>query len=224
MKEDFRKFLLDNDAAHDYVLDTYEYSRLPDIIGCFYRDGSWRVYETDERSRVTEERTFLSAVEAFQDAASRSGLSYASKMPDASTNNSNFMVRNRAAIEEALANMKKVESNLRGAASRSAVRADVVFLESMRNFASSNIIWPVKRASGQITGGVIVAAGQSDVKRSKAYVVGHKASRLYGIAKKSPSVKAGSINTNLMYKHTAASKPAAKAPHGRVSAKKSDEM
>lgn len=74
IKEDFRDFIVSKNKGNKYVIDNPDYTSMPNAIACLEREHSWHVYETDERSKVCNEKTFELVTEAYEDAALRSGV------------------------------------------------------------------------------------------------------------------------------------------------------
>ncbi len=77
LKEDFRQFLIENGVANQCVIDSYTYSKLPSIVGCFKYGGMYFVYNTDEESEYFDIQRHERQLEAYRDVASRFGLEYA---------------------------------------------------------------------------------------------------------------------------------------------------
>lgn len=130
LKEVFRKFLINKNVADRFVIDTHCFTRLPNKIGCFSSDGKWVVYETDDRSSVTDEMEHALPILAFQDTASRHGLNFKP------TKSSRAQLE-ALYLDEAIKNTETVERNLRGTEMHAAVNDDVVFLRKQRRIANT---------------------------------------------------------------------------------------
>jgi len=76
IKEDFRTFIVNKNRGNNYIIDNPDYTSMPNAIACLERNRGWCVYETDERSKVCNEKTYTSVIEAYKDAASRSGFDF----------------------------------------------------------------------------------------------------------------------------------------------------
>lgn len=130
LREDFRLFLLARGQNDRYVLDLDELAELSNVIGCFRdEDGSWVVYQTDERDAAFDKRFFVTAYEAYQDAARRGGFRY-ERGELANAYDSNSPQKKYAAVKAALDRMRVIARTLSDTDSADAANDAVRTLEA----------------------------------------------------------------------------------------------
>lgn len=138
-KEDFRSFLLEN-GINSVVLDNDSFSKRPNSVGCFFQNGLWITYETDERSMVVEKASFQSEEDAFQNIAEKYSLSYKTiqrpnwlwHLLDISLPNDVFEVTQL--IEKYLTQYRVLSEKLAGTTAQDAMNKDVRFLMEELSF------------------------------------------------------------------------------------------
>ena len=130
LKEDFRVFLIKRGVKR-VVLDNPQYSELPNVCGCFAKDGQWIVYETDDRAQVAVEERFSSAELAYSALAARLGYLYEPKfdyceMLEKETDEAFTILR--YLLEKAMERLGAIASSLSETEARSAIEDDIRFL------------------------------------------------------------------------------------------------
>ena len=75
-QEEFREFLLNNNAARDVVLSRKSFSKTPGVVGCYFNGKSYIVYSTDERAQPYKLKEFNAAGKAYAEIAWRNNLKY----------------------------------------------------------------------------------------------------------------------------------------------------
>ena len=143
-KEDFRSFLLEN-GINSVVLDNDSFSERPNSVGCFFQNGHWITYETDERSMVVEKASFQSEEDAFQNIAEKYSLSYKTiqrpdwlwHLLDISLPNDVFEVTQL--IEKYLTQYRVLSEKLAGTKAQDAINKDVRFLLEERSFFKQHL-------------------------------------------------------------------------------------
>lgn len=143
LKEDFRRLVSGSGNAERYIIDTVGYSAVPNVVACFGQGDCWKVYETDDRSRVLGEVKFPSALPAYQEAAARWGLIFQpSDITKGITSPHSPWIDAaalRRAILHALNNARKIALLLDGEESGRAAASDTLFLENVLSKTASPV-------------------------------------------------------------------------------------
>lgn len=137
LREDFRNLIVPNYEKY-FIIDSSDYSGIPNIVGCFFHDNKWIAYETDDRSHVILESPYDDPAAAYRDAAARKGLLFYPSLASSIALNGPVTVHDynvlSSAVSSAINCLEKIANASFGIPSYAQIVDDIAFLKRIAEY------------------------------------------------------------------------------------------